>query len=87
MKTKSFFALLLAGALFLPSCNKSKQEPNKMENGPQTVVVALDLGDNLRAAMTDGQDVIAAGGAASVENVDVYLTTTQMVPSRRLSDL
>lgn len=76
MKTKSFFALLLAGALFLPSCNKSKQEPNKMENGPQTVVVALDLGDNLRAAMTDGQDVIAAGGAASVENVDVYLTTT-----------
>ncbi len=76
MKTKSLFALLLAGALFLPSCNKSKQEPNKMENGPQTVVVALDLGDNLRAAMTDGQDVIAAGGAASVENVDVYLTTT-----------
>lgn len=76
MKTKSFFALLLAGAFFLPSCNKSKQEPNKMENGPQTVVVALDLGDNLRAAMTDGQDVIAAGGAASVENVDVYLTTT-----------
>lgn len=75
MKTKSFFALLLAGALFLPSCNKSKQEPNKMENGPQTVVVALDLGDNLRAAMTDGQDVIAAGGAASVESVDVYLTT------------
>lgn len=75
MKTKSFFALLLAGALFFPSCNKSKQEPNKMENGPQTVVVALDLGDNLRAAMTDGQDVIAAGGAASVESVDVYLTT------------
>lgn len=75
MKTKSFFALLLAGALFLPSCNKSKQEPNKMENGPQTVVVALDLGDNLRAAMTDGQDVIAAGGAASIVNVDVYLTT------------
>ncbi len=75
MKTKSFFALLLAGALFLPSCNKSKQEPNKMENGPQTVVVALDLGDNLRAAMTDAQDLVATGSAASVESVDVYLTT------------
>lgn len=74
MKTKSFFALLLAGALFLPSCNKSKQEPNKMENGPQTVVVALDLGDNLRAAMTDGQDLVSAGNA-SIVNVDVYLTT------------
>ena len=74
MKTKSFFALLLAGALFLPSCNKSKQEPNKMENGPQAVVVALDLGDNLRAAMTDGQDLVSAGNA-SIVNVDVYLTT------------
>lgn len=74
MKTKSFFALLLAGALFLPSCNKSKQEPNKMENGPQAVVVALDLGDNLRAVMTDGQDLVSAGNA-SIVNVDVYLTT------------
>lgn len=74
MKTKSLFALLLAGALFLPSCNKSKQEPNKMENGPQAVVVALDLGDNLRAAMTDGQDLVSAGNA-SIVNVDVYLTT------------
>lgn len=75
MKTKSFFALLLAGALFLPSCNKSKQEPNKMENGPQTVVVSLDLGDNLRAAMADPQDLVKVG-KASIANVDVYLTTT-----------
>lgn len=86
MKTKSFFALLLAGALFLPSCNKSKQEPNKMENGPQAVVVALDLGDNLRAVMTDGQDLVSAGNA-SIVNVDVYLTTGNGVSSRRQRDL
>lgn len=75
MKTKSFLALLMMGALLLTSCNKDKGVSDKVNTKPQDVVVSLDLGDNLRAAMADPQDLVKAGNA-SIANVDVYLTTT-----------
>lgn len=75
MKTKSFLALLMMGALLLTSCNKDKGVSDKVNTKPQDVVVSLDLGDNLRAAMADPQDLVKAG-KASIANVDVYLTTT-----------
>lgn len=75
MKTKSFLALLMMGALLLTSCNKDKGVSDQVNTKPQDVIVSLDLGDNLRAAMADPQDLVKAG-KASIANVDVYLTTT-----------
>ena len=75
MKTKSFLALLMMGALLLTSCNQDKGVSDKVNTKPQDVIVSLDLGDNLRAAMADPQALVKAG-KASIANVDVYLTTT-----------
>ena len=75
MKTKSFLALLMMGALLLTSCNKDKGVSDQVNTKPQDVIVSLDLGDNLRAAMADPQDLVKAG-KASIANVDIYLTTT-----------
>lgn len=65
----------MMGALLLTSCNKDKGVSDKVNTKPQDVVVSLDLGDNLRAAMADPQALVKAG-KASIANVDVYLTTT-----------
>lgn len=75
MKTKSFLALLMMGALLLTSCNKDKGVSDKVNTKPQDVIISLDLGNNLRAAMADPQALVKAG-KASIANVDVYLTTT-----------
>lgn len=69
MKTKSFLALLMMGALLLTSCNKDKGVSDQVNTKPQDVIVSLDLGDNLRAAMADPQDLVKAG-KASIANVD-----------------
>lgn len=68
---KSLLLLPLAATAMLFTACKNDDEPKQAE--PQNILVSFDLGNGLRAAMTDGQDAINADKTAKVENIDVYL--------------
>lgn len=70
MKVLKYLAVPAMALAMLASCSK-KDEPK--EQPKQDVLVSVNFGESLRAAMATPADEVAANAAATVKKIDVYL--------------